>query len=62
MIPFTDPGTYAHLARHRIDAMLRDAEDHRLVRAATTGRPRRRARWPRLLRSGRAARRQPVAT
>ncbi|MDI6098054.1 hypothetical protein QLQ12_05490 [Actinoplanes sp. NEAU-A12] len=62
MIPFNDPGTHAHLARHRIDAMLRDAEDHRLVRRSETERPRRRIRWPRLFRAGRTARRQPLAS
>ena len=62
MIPFNDPGTHLYLARHHIDAMLREAQDHRLVRETRTERPSRRVRWPRLFRSGRAGRQRPLAS
>ncbi|WP_433794094.1 hypothetical protein [Actinoplanes sp. CA-252034] len=40
MIPFSDPGTHLQLARYRIDHMLQDASNHRLVPRTTPERPR----------------------
>lgn len=53
MIPFSDPDTQFRLVRDHLDARIRDAEDHRLVREAATVRVRRTGRWPRWRRDDR---------
>jgi hypothetical protein len=40
MIPFSDPGTHSQLARFRIDGMLQDACEHRVVHRKQSERPR----------------------